>query len=223
MRRPPFWASLLTLVGVIILCSLGTWQVQRLHWKRGVLAAIDLAYDSAPQPLSAADIERSAERKTLFLRGTVRGHFITEKSLHLVPRVFEGRQGYHLVTPLVMEDGGTILVNRGWMPLETRTDPDASGDVAVTGLLRKPDRANAFTPKNASSGNTAYSLDLQGFLPYVLYAENRDEGQLPIPVGAKPVPQNNHLSYAIFWFTMAGLLLVIYALRFLVPARKKTA
>lgn len=220
MRRPPFWASLLTLAGIIILCALGTWQVQRLQWKRDLLAAIDLAYDSAPQALSAAEIERAAEKKTLFLRGTVRGRFIAEKSLHLVPRVFEGRQGYHLVTPLAIDDGGTILVNRGWMPLETRTDPDAFGDIAVTGLLRKPDRANTFTPKNASSGNIVYSLDLQGFLPYVLYAESRDEGQLPIPVGTKPVPQNNHLSYAIFWFTMAGLLLIVYVLRFLVPARK---
>lgn len=220
MRRPPFWASLLTLAGIIILCALGTWQVQRLHWKRDLLAAIERAYDSAPQPLSASGIEQAAENKILFLRGSVRGHLINEKSLHLVPRVFEGRQGYHLITPLALEGGGEILVNRGWMPLESRSDPAASGEVVLTGLLHRPDTPNAFTPKSDPSSGTVYSLDLQGFLPYVLYVEHADQGQLPIPVGDKPALNNNHLSYAIFWFTMAGLLLVIYALRFLASGKK---
>ena len=47
MRRPPLLPTILTLVSVIILCWLGNWQLQRLHWKQGLLVAVPLASPTA--------------------------------------------------------------------------------------------------------------------------------------------------------------------------------
>lgn len=229
VSKIPFWATALTLLGVIILCTLGTWQVQRLHWKEKLLTQIDALYESpaATNPVTLQTLNEASLRGDDFLRGTIRGHYLPEKTFHTGPRILDDQQGAHLYTPFALQGGGTVLVNRGWVPNDNAASiPTPSGIINAPGLFRKPDRANTFTPPDDVQGNIFYQIDpekiavaknLDQPAPYILYLERDDVGTLPRAISAKPELNNNHKSYALFWFTMAGVLVVIYILRFILP------
>lgn len=227
----PFWATILTIIGVIILCSLGAWQIKRLAWKEGLLADIDQAYqvDVNKNLIGSAQLLDAYHQNRLVLRGTVIGSYQQNKTFKLGPRPRKGKQGFHLYTPLKMLDGGMILINRGWVPADVNLPMPPQGSVRVSGLIRKPDAPNEFTPPNNPGDDEWFNIDfaqiatvkkLPDLAPYVLYVEGRDTGALPIPVGEKPELYNNHKAYAIFWFMMAGLMAVFYGLRFWVRFKR---
>lgn len=238
----PFWATVCTLTGIAILCSLGFWQLQRLYWKQDLLLQIDALYDtpSSGTLLDQAMLERAVAEGKDFLRGSIHGHYLPDHAFLTGPRILDEQQGTHFYTPFLMEGGGIVLVNRGWVPAgygarEQDNHPDraesSAGEETITlrGLLRKPDKGNMFTPPDQPEDRIFYRIDpdsiaqatgLEAVAAYILYLEEPENGSaasLPRPIAAKPVLNNNHRSYAIFWFTMAGVFLVIYILRFLRP------
>ena len=230
-RRLPFWATLLTATGMVILCGLGTWQLQRLEWKENLLAQLETA--STQPPVTGAVLVGNAPGGDLAYRpAAIYGLYDNANAFLVGPRTREGEVGYHLLTPLqIAEDDGphaTLLVNRGWVLAMPADKP--AGFMTVRGLLRPQERANAFVPPNDPQKNEWFSVDLkqlaaekklQNLLPYILYAEGEEPADPVMSVGAAyhppggPSLPNNHKQYAFFWFAMAGILAVIYALRFL--------
>lgn len=220
----------LTLCGIAVLCTLGTWQLQRLAWKEGVLSKIEAEYKKSREDLiiDPAFLNENFEYKRALIAGT--WHY--DKQIAITPRTHDGKVGHHIITPLSVIGGGTLLVNRGWVALDWPFDKDTAQDKAsafVTGLIKRPPRPNAFTPDNNLEKDKWYHLvlsdvvkakDLQSpVYEYVMLLETElPEAQQswasPIAKANKPRLNNNHIQYAIFWFTMAGILLVIYVLRF---------
>ncbi|WP_435640917.1 SURF1 family protein [Micavibrio aeruginosavorus] len=230
--RIPFWATTLSLVGVIVLCGLGSWQLQRLQWKNDLLDRIETARTAVPLTLDAATIAPLVDEDGLLVRGTLTGRYLHDHEIFLKPRPMGQKTGAHLVTPFLLSDGQTIVpVLRGWVSDDPDTfiqRPDPS--VTITGTLRHPTETNAFTPQNIPDKNMWFTLDpaalaashnLENVVPLAFYEETkRDDVGWPLPVEAWQTPNNNHLSYAIFWFTMAGILIIMYGLRFIVYGRK---
>lgn len=229
--RPTLWPTLITIPALAILLALGWWQLQRLQWKtelieelqiRGAAPAIPLPTDPR---IPAADLE--------FRKVTVSGRYIHEAEMRLLNRVRDGMPGINLVTPLVRDDppGGTVLVNRGWVPLDwpgTPTGGDSAEPtkVEVTGIVRTAAPPGWLTPDNEPTANNWYYIDLEamanaaGVLArsdyYIMATDERTVSDSP---NAWLVPDphqwsvdlpNNHLSYAITWFSLAAILLVIY-------------
>ncbi len=225
----PLWATLFTLLSLTILCSLGTWQLYRLEWKRVILERLEAEY--ARNPLENRLRYEDFRAKDLhFVRGAVRGRFLHLREIPLAPRTLDGRPGYHILTPFELEEGGTILINRGWVPLElktpnTRPESLVGGTLTITGLFRQPERANPFIPNNAPQTNDWYRIDLEQIAqaknldkpaPVILYAEHTaNEAAYPVPSTKQWRPNNNHFAYACFWFSMAVILIAVYWLRFL--------
>ncbi len=229
MKRPPLWASLLTLTGFAILCSLGTWQLQRLGWKTELLAAITAAEAADPmrQELTA-DYLSALPADTIMVRGFSEGVFLHEAAIRIGPRTHNGRPGHHILTPFETLDNHILLVNRGWVPLDAQDYAQPQDARIITGTARRPDTPNMFVPANNPAAGQWYALrlddiaaaqGLQNVLPYVLYLDGDDTADqaYPLATAIKWRPNNNHLSYALFWFFMAGTLLVIYYLRFIRP------
>ena len=231
----PLWATICTVGGIAVLCAMGAWQTQRLEWKRGLLARLDEIYATAPLDntgllsLTAAPAGDMPFRA----RAAATGRYDHSRSVMIGPRTHNGRSGFHLITPLTLDGGGTpagartLLVNRGWV--DTPPSPGSSpAAVTVMGLLRHPETPNMFVPPNDPAGGLWYrpAIDeiarAQGIsrpLPFILYAEAETPAAPAIRYHAGPPPlANNHRGYAFFWFGMAGLLALIYALRFLYPA-----
>jgi surfeit locus 1 family protein len=224
--RPRLVPTLFTVPGLILLIGLGIWQVQRLHWKEGLIAQRDAAVAAAP----AAPPQTLAEARRLEFRHIVaEGAFQNDKELFLAASSDSGESGYQVVTPLVMTDGRTMFVNRGFIPLELkdRTKREAgelSGTLRVAGLMRVPPatKPSFFLPDNRPDLNLWFWVDLPAMarqdgisdpVPFYIDADKTpNPGGWPKGGVTRLDLPNNHLQYAITWFSLAVALAVIYVL-----------
>jgi surfeit locus 1 family protein len=205
MRRI-IWPILFGLGGVAILVSLGVWQVQRLAWKEGVLAEIEAEIAADPVPLpDAPDKEAHG-----YLPVQATGVF-GEDYLRVLVRQRGQGAGYRVISPF--ETGGrVILVDRGFMPTEG-VPPAHQGAVTVTGNLHWPEEVDGFTPDPDIARNIWYARDVAalsarlGTEPVLIIARDLsvpDAPVTPLPVDTSGIP-NDHLNYAITWFSLATL------------------
>lgn len=231
LKRPPLLALILTILAVAFLCRLGFWQLERLSWKAQVLAQI--AAEEAKDPLSLRLGVQDFEGEDGFVRGSVAGVFLHDKEIALLSQVQDGEVGYHLITPFKIKGTSeAVLVNRGWVPMNyiQRSIDRPAGEQIITGFAAPPPRGNMFTPANVPNKAQWYSITPEAIFtarnlaqegitklwgPKILLADSGGSHNLP---RAQPIlarPNNNHAQYALFWFTMAGVLVVIFALRFM--------
>lgn len=195
---------------VAIFCTLGTWQIKRLHWKENLIAQIDQAYASEilPTPVEADKIV--SLEKDHFIRGTFFGHFDFKKSFELSGQIDNGQQTSHLMVPLEISKEVTVLVDLGH-----DMSPQRPTRAKITGLLKQAPQPNRFTPENDPGNNTWYSinpdqLNIPNLKPLVIIPEKTPWKEYS---SQKPELRNNHQQYAIFWFAMAvitSVLTVIY-------------
>ena len=216
-RRP---IALLVAAGIVflVLMGLGVWQVQRLAWKTDLIARVDarVAADPVPAPPPAEWAGLTAENAE-YRRVSVGGEYRPDSDV-LVQAVTERGAGFWVMTPLVTEDGWTVLVNRGFVAADRRDDrPLPQGPQAVTGLFRLSQPDGAFLRANDPDAGRWYSRDTQAIAatlglpdvaPYFIDAEAGQPGDWPR--GGLTVIRfaNSHLVYALTWFGMAALTLV---------------
>ena len=222
--RPTLWPTLCSLPLLLILLGLGSWQVHRLQWKEGLIAAREARIQTPLIELSGVMGDPDSLE---FRRARVSGRFLHEHEMYLASRVRNGNAGYHVVTPLALEGNRFLLVDRGWVPLErkapiSRPQGQVEGEVTVIGLIRKGGRQGFFTPDNAPEGNFWFYIEvpemaafagLNEVYPFYIEAGPApNPGGLPIGEAAEPELHNPHLSYAITWYMLAVALVVIYVL-----------
>jgi surfeit locus 1 family protein len=221
MTRLPFWPTAITVLAVALCIGLGIWQIQRLAWKEALLADIESGLSAPPRPLPAA---LSEPRAWSYVRVTVTGRFDHGRELHLYAANTGGRPGYHILTPLLREDGPAVLVDRGWVPPAAK-DPAAraagqvAGTVTLSGIARIPTGPGPLTPDPDIPGNQWFAVDLPAMaavleMPLAPILVEADDTPNPggLPVGGQTrldIP-NNHLTYAITWFLLALSAAVIY-------------
>lgn len=232
--RALFWPGIATLVALGILVALGTWQVQRLHWKEALIAQVDARVASLPIPAPGP-----ADWPTLDLAAaeyqpvTVAGAFDDRREVYVSftqtrPRGPYGGVGYLVMTPLLTTDGWTVYVNRGFVPADRRypnqrPEGNVSGEVTVTGLLRQPVPRPWYVPSDGISDNVWFSRDPALYAetygapssevaPYIidaLYDPNLPGG---LPQGGTTLIEfpNSHLGYAITWYGLAVALAGVF-------------
>lgn len=217
---------------LVILLGLGTWQVQRLHWKEGLLARIDERIHSEPVDLAAIQA-RAAEGGDIEYRPvTVEGTYRHASERHFLA-TWQGKSGFNVYTPLRLEDGRWLFVNRGFVPYDrkdpaTRPEGQVEGPVSVTGLARRApkEKPSFIVPENDPAGNVFYWKDLDAMaasagLPedariVPLFVDADDASNLGgLPVGGVTLINlpNSHLQYAVTWYGLAAALVVILFLR----------
>ncbi len=201
------------------LLGLGLWQVRRLAWKTALLERIDAAEAAPALPLTS--------EPSPFAKVRVQGRYINgARALYGVAVHDTGqgpRMGADLLMPLQPAGGGRpVLVDRGWVP-QTREQaiPLPNDTVTVEGFVRPAQRPGLFSPQDDLAGRHFFTLDpaavgaslgITDLQPFTLVAlGGRPEGEFyPDPARHLPRPDNNHLSYAITWFGLAGALVVIF-------------
>lgn len=222
--RPTLVPTLFTVPAVVFMLGLGTWQVQRLQWKQDLIAERGgrLAAPPIALPAGAVDPEEVA-----FFRVRITGTYLHDREMYLAARSLRGNLGYHVVTPLRLYDGSHVLVDRGWVPLDrkdpaTRPEGQRQGTVTVEGVIRTGGRKGWFVPDNRPGENFWFYVDpaamaahagLGAVSPfYVEAAAGQAPGGMPIGGQTRVALPNNHLSYAITWYSLAVALAVIYLL-----------
>jgi surfeit locus 1 family protein len=227
VRRRVLTLTVGSLAAFAVLIGLGTWQVERLNWKEGLIAERAAAIAAPPVAVPRSlDAARSLE----FHRVRAKGQFLHDREIpvHAIERQ-RGAAGYLVVTPLRLQDGATVLVARGWVPTEkrdpaTRAEGNPPGAVAVEGLLRlaPAEKPGWFVPANDPARAEWFWIDLPAMahaagvteaLPFYLEAGPApNPGGLPVGGQANTDLPNDHLHYAITWYALAAALAVIYLL-----------
>ena len=225
-RRFPIGLTIAVAIAFAILVALGTWQVQRLHWKEGVLARIAALQAAPAQPITgvldrvASDDDADFTRVKVTCPGLAKAPFV---ELYFV---IDGRVGVRLISACRTGGGGyqSVLVDRGFVAdiISDRPPVDAADTtpLALVGVLRKPEHGNLFSPPNTPAQwfvrdvpDMAAALHAPDPAPLFLMAETATNPEWPALVPA-PIPAeipNNHLSYALTWYGLAAALLGVYA------------
>lgn len=225
--KPRLWPVIAaTLLGAGILCGLGAWQVNRLAWKQDLLAQLAANQSAEPVDLATAEARRSAGGNIAFLKVAVRGKFRHDAAVRMIS-VYDGGPGWNIITPLVTGDGRAVLIDRGLAPDAVKDRIDRpSGEVEVTGIVRfHVGRRGSFDPDNDVAANRWYWWDIPAMISaaklpagttaadFILQALPDGEAKgFPEPQRPQANLKNNHLSYAITWFALALVLLVISGL-----------
>ena len=196
--------------GTAILVALGVWQVQRLAGKEAVLAEMR-AEIAAPPGALPADPDAAAQN---YLPVEATGRVAAGGLRVLTTRKLAG-PGYRIVS--AFETGGRrILLDRGFLAERAGPAPLPEGEitVTVTGNLHWPDEVDGtFTPAPDLAANIWFARDVPAMAahldtePVLLVVRKTSETDTPVtpwPVDTSGIP-NDHLQYAITWFSLAVL------------------
>ena len=208
---------------------LGSWQVKRLIWKENLIAKVEERIEQTPVSVTGMTQDEMRAETSNYLPAFAEGTFDHSAEVFFFTTGKGGASGWNIHTPLKMQDGRTLIINRGFVlnalkEAGLRKEGQIEGPVKITGLLRVPvkEKPNSFFPDNDMQKREFFWRDhpamasLMGneiqkeFLPVFLDANER-ENPGGWPKGGATIVSfsNSHLQYAITWFGLAGALLVV--------------
>lgn len=247
----PQWilSHLFVLAIVVAFVNLGFWQLRRLDERRTYNALVESRQDLPAASLaevfpdgpaaSADDVDDVIYRPV-----SITGTYAVDQQVLIRNRTYSEVPGYWVLTPLILDDGTAVAVNRGWVPFDT-TDPDGPwtdfapppGEVTVVGKVQASQvRSHGLIggPKDADQGRltTLSRVDIgrlqqqvaEPLYPISLDLTSQDPGQvgpLPVPIPPPELDEGPHLNYAGQWFIFATLTIIVYPLLMRRIARNK--
>ena len=220
MKRVLF--AVFSIAGTAVLGWLGNWQLDRLAWKQTVLEQIDqrIAAPAVPVPLTPVSSEDT------YLPVFAEGRFGQEYIRVLVSQKRIGA-GYRVISAFKTE-GRRILVDRGFIDLSKSSDMQADQAVVVQGNLHWPDEVDGFTPAPDLEKNIWFARDVRALSealqtqPILIVASQispPDQNIKPLEIDSSAIP-NDHLQYAVTWFSLAAIWIMMSG-AFLWRSRKK--
>ena len=195
---------------ILVLLSLGFWQLYRLSWKLDLINQIENSLKIEP-------IELQNVEKKNYLRIKTSGQIDFEKQIYLYNLNETGKPGFEVINPIKIgkED---YLINRGWISFDKKNKPEINiiDQKNIIGTLMLQSKSSSFKPKNEINKNYWFTLDREdilkftgrNFSKYIIYLNGNYENPRPKVITAKI--SNNHKKYAITWFSMAISILLIY-------------
>ena len=219
-RPLPVLTAVCTLMFAALI-SLGVWQLERLHWKLGLIAEVNHSLSAPPVSLDQALAMGAAAQ---YHRVLLDGWFLNDKESYVYASGPGGEPVYHVLTPFETREGRVLMVDRGIVPMGL-IDPAKRargqiGERVMIGVWRVPDAPGLFTPKPDTAHRIWYSRDVAA-----MAAKARVKLAVPVVVEADAAPnqggwpkggqtqvtfRNEHLQYAITWFGLAAALLGVY-------------
>ena len=206
-----FLFNILVFLFITLFCSLGTWQLYRLQWKQDLISQISEGLKSNP-------IQYSKNIKKNYQKVTLIGEYDFKNQIYLYSLNSKGQPGFDVVTPFQTTSKENVLVNRGWIKKELKNDPKIDYSTKnITGMLRKANQKNIFTPDNEISKNIWFSINLEDlrkitdkkFNKFIVYLEDKNI-KMPEPKKITVDVPNNHLKYAITWYSISISILFYY-------------
>lgn len=222
---------LITTFLFLILLSLGFWQIGRLNEKNALIRQIhsELSKPTPPLPQNFTATVNDAYSKY-----KMHGRFLPGKDMLLYssnPHHPE-RHGYFIMTPFVLDEGRVILINRGWAPQSLARNLPSSLDQglerassSIDAMVMLPKLPSIFIPKNDAQRNVWIYVDLKAMEDFA--AVPIEQGFYMVLINGDDLPKeltikrpedflqirNDHLWYAVTWFSLAFAVAIIYYFR----------
>jgi cytochrome oxidase assembly protein ShyY1 len=239
-RRGLLVPVVFVILAVTGLLALGTWQIQRKGWKEDLVSTLDKRLGDAPIALPPASQWGSFNPTDEFIRVRFTAAFLPGRRLddsQREARLYTGGgsalrtdikgPGYFVFAPARLPDGSTVVVNRGYVanPRPIASTPPVAlppGPVEVVGVIRWPERPGWFDTTHSDTEDLWFVRD-----PAAMAAQNGwgyvapfyIDMEAPDPPGGVPKPgpiqvhlRNEHLQYAITWFGLAAVVMVMFVI-----------
>lgn len=209
------------LVGIAILVSLGTWQMQRLTWKQAILSDIELRIAATPVTLP----DQVDQIRDKFLPVIVEGT-VTADEIHVLVSQKRIGAGYRIISAFETGQGRRILLDRGFIKVDQKNAARPLGTAEISGNLHWPNETGSSIPEPDLKAEIWFARDvpaMAAFLktePILIVAREtnlENDPVSPLPVDTVGIP-NDHLQYALTWFSLAVIWLIM-TLAFLWRAR----
>ena len=191
------------ILGVLILAGLGIWQVQRLAWKNNLIREISESLGTPPISLVPNEINIGSQ----YLSVSANGKFL-EKELHVLHSLKPYGPGFKVIKPFKLSSNEIILVDLGFVEEKNKAKERIFTYETIKGNIFFPNETDFFTPDPNLDRNIWFARNLDsmanylGTMPILLVLSNSvDRGVITTPLRANLV--NNHLQYAVTWFSMA--------------------
>ena len=221
--QPARWSMILTALGVTVFCLLGNWQLQRAAYKESIENRFEQRLAEDYRLLGADEKFDDIEYRKLRLKGRFDNsrHFLLDNQLH------QGRAGYHVLTPLHLNDrDDIILVDRGWAPWGPRRDPlpeirPVENPAEVVGIAKIPSEPaldlggvrlgdswpQLITHVDIDALRQQYSADL---LPMILWLAPERPGHYLREWNPVWLPPEKSRAYAVQWFAFAAVAIILF-------------
>jgi surfeit locus 1 family protein len=227
--RTLLWPTAWTMIAFALLLGLGEWQLERLAWKEDLIAQMSARVGAPPSALPGeAAWAKLRPQDYEYRRARAHGVYDAHAQAYVfqalgTPKGRYGGPGYLVMTPLRLDDGSIVLVNRGFVPQDRRDEPAvqeaAASPVDVVGLMRSSEARTLFTPADDPARGQWFTRDpaaigmafgLQRVAPFTIDADAGAPGELPQGGETILSVPNNHLSYALTWFGLAAALIGVF-------------
>jgi len=232
----PLIVLLAALAGAAGTARLGMWQLDRAAQKTALHAAL-LARSKLP-PLDAAALARTPEavEEQVHRRVALEGRWLGAHSIYLDNRQMNGRPGFFLVTPLQIGPGDAVLVQRGWLPRNSREREQLpavdtpAGTVRIEGRIA-PGLARLYEFESAASGAIRQNLDVVAYAretglhlrPLVVLQLDAAADGLQRQWTPAVLDVSKHHGYALQWFSLSALITGLYVwFQLIRPRRRRT-
>jgi surfeit locus 1 family protein len=208
---------------VLALMGLGNWQLKRLKEKENCIAKIELNIKNPP--IEMVNLQTAPE---LYTKIEVEGHFLDGENIFLYGRrsAYPEKDGYYLLSPFKDKLGNVYLVSRAWIPQSAKGSIrsfKSKNEETITAFVMPGEEKRVFIPDNDKKNNIWFTLDLNeashrlGITKkdfYLMQVNSTDlpDGAFPLTSTYLNVIRNDHLEYAITWYSLAGFLCIIYFL-----------
>ena len=228
------WLGLLVpaLLAFAVLVGLGTWQIQRKAWKEALIATLTQRTTAPPGALPArtqwASLDQQNDEFT-HVKFTATFDHANEALVYAVPSAFRSDvsgPGYWVFTPARLADGGIVMVNRGYVP-EARKDPASrpqgagrparSASSESCAGRRRPACSRRARSRSKISGSRATRWRWLRPRVSALSPRSMSSRRRPTPPGGLPHPavsevhlRDEHLQYAMTWYGLALVLVVVF-------------
>ncbi|GAB4169692.1 MAG: SURF1 family protein [Rickettsiaceae bacterium] len=213
---------IITMVGVFILILLGNWQLKRLIQKNHFIATIENNIATPAQP-----IHQNSEQLKPYSKVAVTGKFLSGKNVFLYGRrsASPEKDGYYILSAFEAENGQVYLVSRGWIPQSIKNNPGEYFNQEIADQIEAitlPEETKGFmVPDNDNDHNIWFTIDLKMAKEVLGVTEDKyylmQINSTSLPIGAKPLStthlnkvRNDHLEYAITWYSLAVCLLIVF-------------
>ncbi|MBI1366280.1 MAG: SURF1 family protein [Alphaproteobacteria bacterium] len=218
-------------IAVVILISLGVWQLERRVWKLDLIARAEARVKETPIPFEEAVRRQEAGENMEYAPVTLTGVYANDLEAPVFGTL-DGEPGAYIFTPMKTsapgEAGRFVYIDRGFAPQQfiapqTRPESEIAGQTSVTGLFRTAERPTSLeqlvTPAADPGGKLWFRRNPALFAArahidasryYIDSSGAENPSKWPKGGVTRLEFYNHHLEYALTWFGLAGALIGVY-------------
>lgn len=209
-------------ITIIILILLGNWQLAKLDEKQNLIQTIE--FNIASPAISIQDLDTNVPN---YSKVKLSGTFLLGKNTFLYGRrsAVPEKDGYYLLSAFTAEDGKIYTVSRGWLPQSVKNNMDNfitdQQSETIEAIILPGEKKNFFVPVNDRKNNIWFTLDLNmaaevigstvtSFYLMQIDSQSLPKGVIPLKTTHLNKVRNDHLEYAITWYSLAACLLLVF-------------